>query len=175
MKKLLITLLPFYFLAINACSKDDKPENPVDALPPITQTGENTFACLVNGKPFFSSSDRRAFYTYADGAYTLSISGSRYDDIGLRSIHLTGLDVANGVTEGAYALQTRKSGGYSAEYLIGGGIDLDVGTTDENPGLLTITHFDLDEFIVSGTFEFTVEDDEGNVYEITDGRFDLKF
>jgi len=49
-RKFLITL---YILALCACSKDDKPIDPVDTLPPITQTGENTFACLINGKPFF--------------------------------------------------------------------------------------------------------------------------
>jgi hypothetical protein len=173
MKKLLITLC---LLAVNACSNtDDKPVNPVDTLPPITQTGEDTFACLINGKPFFSSSGRKATYTFADGAYTLSISGWRYDDIGLRSLHLSALDIINGISMGTYPLNKRTSGGYSAEYLIGGGTVLDVGTTDENFGTLTITRFDLEEFIVSGTFEFTVVDDEGNKYEITDGRFDLKF
>ena len=175
MKKLLITILPFYFLAFNACSNDDKPENPVDALPPITQTGENTFACLINGKPFFSSSGSRASYAPADGAYTLSISGWRNDDIGLRSILLSCLDIKGGVKEGTFPLTTRMSGGYSAKYLIGGSRILDARTSDETPGVLKITRFDLQEFIVSGTFEFTVEDDEGNVYEITDGRFDLKF
>ncbi|MBO0329557.1 hypothetical protein [[Muricauda] lutisoli] len=168
-------VLSLFLLTFISCSNDDKPENPVDALPPITQTGENTFACLINGKPFFSSRDRRAFYTYADGAYTLSISGSRYDDIGLRSIHLSGLDIVNGVTEGLHPLKARMSGGYSAEYLIGGGITLDTGTTDDAPGLLTITRFDLQEFIVSGTFEFSVKDKEGNTLNFTDGRFDLKF
>ena len=172
MKKLLIAL---YILALSGCSKEEAPKDPVDTLPPITQTGENTFACLINGKPFFSSKDRRASYTVADGAYTLTLSGSRYDDIGLRSIHLSGLDIVNGVTEGLHPLKTRISGGYGAEYLIGGGITLDTGTTDDVPGILTITRFDLEEFIVSGTFEFTVEDDSGNLYEITDGRFDLKF
>ena len=175
MKKLLITLLPFYFLAFNACSNDDKPENPVDALPPITQTGENTFACLINGKPFFSSRERRAFYTFADGAYTLGISGSRTDDIGLRSILLAGIDIKEGVQIGTYLLESEKSGNFDATYLIDGGMTLKASTTDNTPGVLKITRFDLQEFIVSGTFEFTVEDDEGNVYEITNGRFDLKF
>ena len=172
MKKLLITL---YILTLCACSKDDKPVDPVDTLPPITQTGENTFACLINGKPFFSSSNRRAFYTYADGAYTLGISGSRTDAIGLRSINLVALDMLDGVTEGSFQLTTRGSNGFSARYTIDGGLVLDVGTTDENPGQLTITRFDLNEFIVSGTFEFSVKDEDGNVLNFTDGRFDLKF
>jgi len=170
-----ITFLTFYLLTLVACSNDDKPENPVDTLPPITQTGENTFACLINGKPFFSSSDRRAFYTFADGAYTLGISGSRTDGIGLRSINLVALDIVQGVTEGSFPLSTRASDGYSARYTIGGGLTLDTGTKDENPGILTITRFDLEEFIVSGTFDFSVKDEEGNTLNFTDGRFDLKF
>ena len=175
MKKLLIALLPLYLLAFNACSNDDKPENPVDALPPITQTGENTFACLVNGKPFFSSRERRAFYTFADGAYTLGISGSRTDDIGLRSVNLVALDIVEGVTEGSFPLTTRASNGYSARYTVGGGLTLDTGTTDNTPGVLKITRFDLQEFIVSGTFEFSVKDNDGNTLNFTEGRFDLKF
>jgi len=174
MKKLLITILPFYFLAINACSKDDKPENPVDALPPITQTGENTFACLINGKPFFSSSDRRASYTFADGAYTFGVSGSRHDDIGLRTVSIQGIDVEP-LAEGTYILKSEISGNFSAIYIIGRGLVLDTGTTDKTPGLLTITRFDLQEFIVSGTFEFSVKDGDGNTLNFTDGRFDLKF
>jgi hypothetical protein len=172
MRKLLITLC---LLVLQACSNDDQPVNPVDALPLITQTGENTFACLINGKPFFSSRDRRAFYTFADGAYTLGISGSRTDDIGLRSINLVALDIVEGVTEGSFPLNARMSGGYSAEYFIDGGLTLETGTTDETPGNLTITRFDLEEFIVSGTFEFSVKDEEGKPLNFTDGRFDLKF
>nr|WP_321412294.1 hypothetical protein [uncultured Allomuricauda sp.] len=172
MKKLLITLC---LLAVNACSNnDDKPLNPVDTLPPITQTGEDTFACLINGKPFFSSKDRRASYTFTDGAYTLGVSGSRNDEIGLRTISIQGIDVAP-LNEGIYNLESEKSGNFSGLYGIDGGLLLDVGTSDNLPGTLTITRFDLDEFIVSGTFEFTVVDDEGNKYEITEGRFDLEF
>ena len=169
-----ITFLTFYLLTLVACSNDDKPENPVDALPPITQTGENTFACLINGKPFFSSKDRRASYTVANGAYTFGVYGSRRDEIGLRTVSIQGIDV-DPLKEGTYTLKSEISGNFSAIYLIGGGITLDTGTTDENPGLLTITRFDLEEFIVSGTFEFSVIDDEGNTLNFTDGRFDLKF
>ncbi|NAY90638.1 hypothetical protein GTQ34_01790 [Muricauda sp. JGD-17] len=170
MKKLLIALLPFYLLAFNACSNDDKPENPVDALPPITQTGENTFACLINGKPFFSSYKRSASYS----GNSFGVRGSRRDDLGLRTVSIRGLDIEP-ISEGKYLLQSEGNGKISGIYLIGGGLTLDAVTTDEAPGLLTITRFDLEEFIVSGTFEFTVVDDDGNLYEITDGRFDLKF
>jgi hypothetical protein len=154
-----------------SCTKDSTPKDPVDALPPITQTGENTFACLINGKPFFSSSERFASYVFN----TLSIGGSRRDDLGLRSILIGGLDIDGGVAEGEFLLQLEKSGNYDGMYLIGGGLHLKAVTTDETPGQLTITRFDLEEFIVSGTFEFTAISEQGEEYHITHGRFDLKF
>ena len=171
MKKLLIAL---YILALSGCSKEEVPKDPVDTLPPITQTGENTFACLINGKPFFSSKDRRASYTVADGAYTFGVYGSRRDEIGLRTVSIQGIDVEP-LKEGTYTLKSEMSGNFSGLYGINGGLTLDTGTTDDVPGLLTITRFDLEEFIVSGTFEFSVKDDEGNTLNFTDGRFDLKF
>jgi hypothetical protein len=154
-----------------SCSKDSTPKDPVATLPPITQNGENTFACLINGKPFFSSSERFASYVFN----TLSIGGSRRDDLGLRSILLSALEIEGGVKEGIFPLTTRKNGGYSSQYFIDGGLTLDARTQDAAPGLLTITRFDLKEFIVSGTFEFTAISEQGEEYHITHGRFDLKF
>jgi len=171
----ILYLLSLCLLIMISCSKDSTPKDPVDTLPPITQTGEDTFACLINGKPFFSSRERRAFYTISNGAYTLGISGSRNDDIGFRSILLAGLDIEGGVKEGDYLLKSEKSGNFDATYLIGGGLILKTNTTDETPGLLRITRFDLEEFIVSGTFEFSVKDNDGNTLNFTHGRFDLRF
>jgi hypothetical protein len=52
MKNLLLLLLA---LTLSCCSKDDnKPVNPLDQLPPATQTGANTAGCLVDGKAFLS-------------------------------------------------------------------------------------------------------------------------
>ena len=164
-----ITFLTFYLLTLVACSNDDKPENPVDSLPPITQTGENTFAYLINGEPFFTTrNERGADYVFN----TLTIYGFNRSETG---IILTGLEIKDDISEQQYPLQSRMEGKFSALYLERGGLDLRLKTTDQRPGLIIFTRFDLNEFIVSGTFEFTVEDDEGNVYEITEGRFDLKF
>ena len=43
---ILICICPFW-----SCKKHtSKPSNPVDKLPAATQTGANTFGCLVNGE-----------------------------------------------------------------------------------------------------------------------------
>ena len=45
----------FLFLTA-ACTKtdDDAPAGPLDELPPATQTGANTFGCLINGEPWYN-------------------------------------------------------------------------------------------------------------------------
>ena len=48
-------------------------------------------------------------------------------------------------------------------------------TSIDFPGVITITNFDPEIFIISGTFEFTVLDNDDNEIKITDGRFDLKY
>lgn len=40
-------------LSLSGCSKDDdRPINPIDQLPPATQTGANTFGALLDGEAF---------------------------------------------------------------------------------------------------------------------------
>lgn len=71
MKKL--TLLIFSILLL-ACDKDDKPANPIDQLPPATQTGAGTFGCLVNGVPYVDNSGFfNCFYQLVDGEYYFGI------------------------------------------------------------------------------------------------------
>ncbi len=166
-------------LLVSSCNNDDAAtENPADALPPATQTGEQTFGCLIDGKPFFPGrfgGDRpSAFYQFVRGAYTLGISASRDEGGGANfvSIGLEALDI-QGLEENTYQLRSEQSGNFSGRYLLGGGIILRSFTSDEIPGKLTITNF-TDE-IVSGTFEFTVLDNDGNEIQITNGRFDLRY
>jgi hypothetical protein len=68
MKNLLLLLVT---LTLSCCTKDDnKPKNPIDQLPPATQTGANTAGCLVNGKAFLPrgySPIGNLFCNYTDG------------------------------------------------------------------------------------------------------------
>jgi hypothetical protein len=74
-----------------------------------------------------------------------------------------------------YTLLEFASGNYFGEFYLGGGIGFIYSTDEIYPGTLTITNFDSENFIISGTFEFTVLDNEGNEIQITDGRFDLNY
>lgn len=48
----IISSLLFVCLTASKCKKDKPPVNPVSQLPPETQTGANTFGCLIDGKVF---------------------------------------------------------------------------------------------------------------------------
>jgi len=90
------------------------------------------------------------------------------------SVLIGGIDVS-GLVERQYALIERKSGNFHAEYLEGGGLDFRSATTTNNPGKLIITRFDPENFIISGTFSFSIIDENGDNIEITEGRFDMNY
>ena len=50
MKLISVQLVLFLVIFTTSCSKDKTCEDPIDCLPPITQTGANTAGCLVNGQ-----------------------------------------------------------------------------------------------------------------------------
>ena len=80
------------------------------------------------------------------------------------------------IEETEYELTSEMEGNFAGSFSLDGGLILRSTTSDENPGRLTITRFENEnEFIVSGTFEFTVLDNDGNEIQITEGRFDLPF
>lgn len=150
----------------------------MDALPPATQTGEQTFGCLIDGRPFFpdkfGGGRPTAFYQISEGGYTSVIRASRRNDEPLKSISIGALDIES-FSETTYQLKSEVSGNLYGLYLLDGGIVLDSQTTDLSPGRLTITRFDDQEHIISGTFEFTVQGNNGELIKITDGRFDLNY
>lgn len=75
-----------------------------------------------------------------------------------------------------YDLESFSSGKFYGLYDLSRNGNSETYYTNENlPGALLITNFDSQNFIVSGTFEFTVLTDDGNEINITDGRFDLNY
>jgi hypothetical protein len=171
MKKL--TLLIFSILLLG-CDKDDKPSNPIDQLPPATQIGAGTFGCLVNGVPYVDNSGFfNCFYQLVDGEYYFGIRGrtdSFIDQI------VIGSEKKNIETNVGLILESRSHGNFWANVSFACSTCLNAKTTDMIPGKIVFTNLNFQSYIVSGTFEFTVTDpNTGNIYEITEGRFDSHF
>ena len=176
MKKLL--LLVTSFVLLNSSCKKSKPTNPVDQLPPETQTGANTFGCLVNGKVYIpkgSTGMGKPNYrvmvdpSYNDGQFSINCyqvindNETQFLDFGSDSIK----------GSGKYPLTI---GGRLRIAWSSGSCKTDVfDTISYRYGNLIITRYDLQAGIFSGEFEFTYKPPNCDTIKITNGRFDYKF
>ena len=162
-----------------ACKKNKNNTEPADQLPPATQTGANTFGCLVNGVTFINKgndgnySNYRLFVdpTFQNGAFQIRVYkllNSKYERININSndIHSTGTFNVTG-----------NNGTLFIDY------SNDNGTCNFNQsancylkGSLNITRYDISNGIFSGTFQFNIKDPNFNcdTIRITEGRFDKK-
>ncbi|KAB5491377.1 hypothetical protein [Flagellimonas hadalis] len=81
-------LLWLLILGFSCNNDDDTLGNPMDALPPATQTGEQTFGCLIDGRPFFpdkfGGGRPTAFYQISEGGIHL-LSGHRAEMMSLQN------------------------------------------------------------------------------------------
>ena len=180
MKKLLyrlILLLPF--LVFWSCSDDDDsaPQNSVDQLPDTTQTGEGTFACLVDGEAFIADNPYfNCYYQYVDGGWYFSVQG-RNENLEMRTVILGATEKS--ISEGEILFLSSNEAGNSWS---GGRFETSDNSTEgaytnsEYSGELTISKLDMDNNIISGTFWFNIEHPfTGETIEIREGRFDTLF
>ncbi|MGI8583762.1 MAG: DUF6252 family protein [Chitinophagaceae bacterium] len=172
----------FTFLTAASCKKPGS-SNPVDQLPPETQTGANTFGCLIDGEVFLPKGNplagpvKKAQYQFVGGKQGFGVSASQKQNDG--SIKLVGIggdsislsvntfDLTKSNTAGKYY------GGYSEISFSSTGNDF--STNDINRGQLVIKKFDTVNQIVSGTFWFDAKNASGQIVHITEGRFDMPY
>ncbi len=180
MRILKLTMLAFGFILLNAasCCKDENEET----LPPETQTGANTFGCLVNGKvwlnggyaPFPSSNLYASVYPNEFVIGALKSNDNMYQSIFI--------DVKAPISIGKFNLNSENHQAKFAD-----GITNCYYQTDSisSKGTLEITKFDSINKIVSGQFSFiafkykpttiAVIGNCDSTINITEGRFDIKY
>ena len=81
MKNSLLILI--LILSMSCCKKDDDNLTPLDQLPPATQTGENTFGCLLDGEAFIPSGGTNPLdcvYQFVNGEYYFGLQGNKRDE-----------------------------------------------------------------------------------------------
>ena len=174
MRKLLLFFLTTF--ALMSCDKDDDaPTNPVDQLPPATQTGANTFGCLLDGEAFIPSGGTNPLdcvYQLINGDRFFTLQGNKRNE-NFNRITLSLSTNAKEIEEGeTYLLIENEVGNAFARYSFSANATF---TSQTNSGTLTITKLDLDNQIVSGIFSFDIIDFEGNLRQIRNGRFDMQY
>lgn len=178
MKNISILFLLCSVLLFSSCSNDDDNCVGIDCLPPATTTGEGTFGCLVNGEPFVDNSGVfNAFYQLVDGEYFFNITANFNNKKPLViSLATNSLEIES---NSSYQLVSREQSSFYAEVTFDNDPPLflnDNTTNNSNPGLIDIILLDKQENIVSGRFNFQIQDTINNkTYNITEGRFDAQF
>lgn len=164
-----IFLLLTLSLILSCCNNDDQSTNPIDQLPPETQTGANTFGCLINGEPFIVSntSNQSAIYqgNLLQMGATLEIN-SNNESIAFNLIDPLNINQAFSFDNNLYKV------GYSN---ITSNLTCIYEFQDTYQGFVTFTKIDTENFIISGTFEFSTVTDNCENINITNGRFDLQY
>ncbi len=172
MKTNIILVLALSVLALQC--KEDEPEvvNQLDLLPPATQTGKNTFGCLVNGQAWVpeTSNDMVAMYQ----AEILHIGGKAYPEIGEQNISFTTTE-SEAIANETFDLTNAPSSFARSNWYTTDSVICLYDMEDTREGTLTISHFDREEFIVSGTFAFTMIKGDCDTLRVTDGRFDMHY
>jgi hypothetical protein len=174
-----IVMIGGVMLSSSSCKKE---KVGIDGLPAITQTGAQTFGCLIDGTLFkpkgsgFGAPIMESSYKIVNGAPQFTMratdrsSSTRLFSLVIRSENI---ELKSGMM---IPLGLNANGNASATYY-----DDKAQGTDEfitntiSKGELEVTKLDLTSQIVSGKFWFNAINDQGKVVKITDGRFDLNF
>ena len=164
-------------LGLAQCKKKADPA-PVDQLPPATQTGANTFGCLLNGRPwtpqgFDGSLNLSAYYdrTYHQG--TFNIAAYRYEN-GARTSQSIGIFSDSMRSVGRYKLRVQSHHGAG---FINAPANCEYSPnlpTTYCRGELVMTRFDDAAGVFSGTFYFTMATPTCDTIRVTAGRFDYR-
>lgn len=187
MKKILLALT----IGLAAMGCRDKDEyNP--QLPPITQTGANTFGAVINGKvmvprsstsrnwSFLGSGHSCTYYgkgIYQDKYEVINASDCKETRRGRIYIYMENYN-NNSTPIGTYAFED-SNGSYDDDIIKPKGIMMNCYLNNvrylsiANTGSITITR--NDDEVISGTFSCKLrnKDNPNDIIEIKDGRFDF--
>ena len=178
MKNRIIQNALISLLVLTSCSTEKDCDDPIDCLPPLTETGANTAGCLVEGNLLLptgqslnSGSVLKAQYNKADNnADNFSIAirdlkGTRKSIF----IEMGGIELRQNET---YVLKENDSGVYAA--FLTGNLTA-YSTSNESIGEIFISYFDESKRIISGTFWFDGRNKQGEIVKVRQGRFDVTY
>jgi hypothetical protein len=174
-------------LITNSCKDKaivlEEPTITGDQLPPITQSGANTFGCLINGKVFIpkgyanngTNNPRGIFDIDLNGIPYLQIRANQYENGGnqIGSFTLT-IDSINNL--GVHNIYTiKKQIGFGSTLFSNCGILPDANSHFKSGSIIiTKNTSNNTNGIISGVFNFKLKIPSCDTLFFTDGRFDIK-
>lgn len=157
------------FITLFAC-KDNNNVNPTNVLPPETQTGQNTFGCIVNGRTWVPSAPfplNDLTVDYYQGTFFVRATLKKDD-----RYHIILICSDSTVISGNYLLNNSL---YKQAQFYDFNTRCTFKTNPNNLGYLEMTRVDTINGIFSGRFHFKIGIPGGcDTIRVKDGRFDLK-
>jgi len=125
---------------------------------------------LVNGEPFYAFGGVICYYQLIDGEYYFAVGFARGTGFPeFVSIESNQKEIQMGINQ----LTESGEGKIYGKVIFNSNDEFLNRTDEQNNGFLEITNFDTNNNIISGVFEFSIVNQEnGIIYNITDGRFD---
>ena len=166
-----------------ACKKDKTEPTELSKLPAATQTGANTFGCLVNGKAWVAQTDCKFL---CDAPFKMY-----YDASGGGGLSLIASIELGANNKNQQVILSFDSTNFKMNFIYGSNINMKFAYQDfinQSPcsflrsidigvqaiGKIILNRYDLTAGIVSGTFEFTLSKNGCETISVTEGRFDKK-
>ena len=181
----LFTLIIMAIFALNSCKKE---QTGIDALPPATQEGKETFGCLVNGEVFTPKGSNLGGPTLSSYYQYLNSPTAQGYFFNVSAIKKNG---GNNGTEGVNINTNNKEIEQGQKYVLQNGpedgqiygsygITISINSNEFitkgiYKGELYVSKFDEINQIVSGTFWFDAVNDKGEKVEVREGRFDVRY
>ena len=179
LRKALLYLALTTLTQCSKCKQDDPA--PLDQLPPATQTGANTFGCLVNGQVYIpqgNTGTSNFSVLYEPGPMGANLNIQTYS-INKNRRQFVNLSCGPVTQSRAYSLNIPVVEG-TASYTdtsLPSPCSAYIGNMPPvyRKGRLTITRLDNNAGIIAGTFEVTFAVPGCDTLKITQGRFDARF
>ena len=157
---LCLCLLAFSFLLTTGMQcKKTSDTTKEEVLPAETQTGKQTFGCLVNGEVWLPKTSYVSSPLTASIQFNILSIGVRRDNenivFGIRNLSDKGVYPFKGDNSVQYAVSGNRFVSYEGE--------------------INIKKYDKQLNIISGTFYFIAKNELGDIVEVKDGRFDLNY
>ena len=180
MKQLNFTLIFITFLLLFSNCKER--ENDINSLPEATQSGAKTGGAIVNGKVWVAS-NKYVNTLGGDGTYCEIYNNTAVIRIDLRNandnsrIFLKTAIQNFQLNQTYYLMQNPDTNDYDYATYSDNDKGFSTQPNSQYVGEINISRLDIQNHIVSGTFNFKGLDLYGNngEIEVKDGRFDRKF
>jgi hypothetical protein len=178
MKKFIFIFLAAISLSSSCRNEPQIIEPTVPTLPPITQTGENTFGCLVDGEVWLPKGGGILFaydVTYSNGYFQVYVNQS--SDVGFQTVQMSLFPVNR---DTVVEIQNSSLPNDLKFFRFGDATVSPAGYYDaiggQYTGVLNISKLDSINHILSGTFWFDAIDTTTNkTVQIREGRFDVRY